>query len=638
MKLFLAFCSLLVGNSLHCFSQWQPDTILLPEITVVDTDPAKYLPGGKQQVFKTDSISLQNLAQSIESQAPVYFIQYGAPGQLSSINLRGLGAYRTSVRWQGMEINSFTLGQTDFSEIAAGAGDEVKIQYGGASSIYGNGALGGTVELEDDLRYNLGHGVSINSSLGSYGYGGIDLNYRYSGKRISSSTKLFRRQADNDFEYQLGSDTHRQPNAGFRHYGLLQDLEYKIDSRQLIALHFWYNDHFREIQPNQNDFNSDEQLDTENTRVSLEWQRAGDQWFTQVQAGFTNDYQLYDQAEVTRLYRWFGSLETEWSGIKYLTVRLGGNLNYLKPEVDAYQGDSKEIRSEIYTAATWDHIRNLTLAVSLRTPMRDGEFKTVSPMFSGKYLFYESTGLTISADLQFGTSYRLPTMNDLYWQPGGNPDLKPETSHNLEMGTDLTLQKERVRWTLGVRGFRHLVEDWIIWIPGGRGEDTNGQVISFWYPENIREVLAYGIEYQTNLRWQLPVEHLITSFNVSGTYNKSINRIPLSPVDRSKDKQLPYTPLNVVNGNWKWSYKSWHIGISAFYRSLRYVEANNELPPLAAYTLWNVAAGKMGSLGAVDWSLQLVVNNVTGEKYQTYENRAMPGRNYQLNMIFKYNQ
>ena len=77
-------------------------------------------------MFTTDSVVLQNLAQVIEDQAPVYFIQYGAPGQLSSINLRGLGASRTSLRWQGMEINSFTLGQTDFSEIAAGSGEDRK--------------------------------------------------------------------------------------------------------------------------------------------------------------------------------------------------------------------------------------------------------------------------------------------------------------------------------------------------------------------------------------------------------------------------------------------------------------------------------------------------------------------------------
>jgi len=634
----MALVCLASGYSLHCFSQSRPDTVLLPEITIVDSDPAKYHPGGKQEIYRTDSVTLLNLAQSIENHAPVYFIQYGAPGQVSSINLRGLGAYRTSVRWQGMEINSFTLGQTDFSEIAAGAGDQIRIQYGGTSSIYGNGALGGAVMLEDDLRYNLGQSFSINSILGSYGYAGVDLNYRYSGKRISSSTKLYRRQADNDFEYQLGSVTYEQQNAGFRHYGWLQDLEYKIDQRQLIALHFWYNDHFREIQPNQHDFNSHEELDTENTRISLKWQRTGDHWFSQAQAGFTNDYQLYDNSEITRLYRWFGSLETEWNGVKHLTVSLGANLNYLKPDVDAYQGHSKEIRSEIYTAATWSRIRNLTVGVSLRAPMRDGAFKTATPMFSGKCLIHQWSSLNLSADLQFGSSYRLPTMNDLHWQPGGNPDLKPETSRNLELGADLTFQKESIQWTLGLRGFRHMVEDWIIWIPGGRGEDADGQFISFWYPENIREVLAYGIEYQTDLYWKLPVKHLSTSLNISGTYNKAINRIPLSPADRSKDKQLPYTPLNVINGNWKWVYGSWHIGVTAQYRGLRYVETNNELPPLAAYTLWNFAAGKTGSLGAIDWSLQLVMNNATDEQYETYENRAMPGRNYQLNMIFKYNQ
>jgi len=630
------FC-LLVGAILSNQAYAQSDTVWLQEVVVSANDPAKYLPGGKQQIFTTDSVALQNLAQVIEDQVPVYFIQYGAPGQLSSINLRGLGASRTSLRWQGMEINSFTLGQTDFSEIAAGSGDLIKIQYGGVGAMFGNGALGGTVDISSQPGYNKGHSVALNSSVGSYGYWGTSVNYRYSNKKLSSSTKLFQRQAQNDFKYELAGSEHRQGNAGFQHYGISQDLTYIVNGYHLLSAHFWYNKHERDIQPNKNDFSGDDELQSENSRIALSWQWNANNWLGKLQGGFTDDLQVYNHSERTRLYRWFGSYEVEWKQSKAWTLRTGGNLNYLKPKVDSYQDNTKETRSELFASAIWEQLKNVSVGMSIRTPMANGEFKTISPLFSGEYRFFTSQCLKLSADLQVGKSYRLPTLNDLYWSPGGNPDLKAETSNNFELGLDMKLIKHK--WTLltNARLFRHKVDNWIIWIPGGRDENSDGEITSFWYPDNIREVLATGIEYRQTVNWQLPLPAWRTSLDVNGVFNKAVNKNTLSPVDRSKDKQLPYTPLHVINGSWKWFYGKWNLGVVAQFRSKRFMETNNELTPLPKYTLWRFQVGKTGSLGSLDWGLQFLVNNAFNEIYETFENRAMPGRNYQLNISITFN-
>jgi len=615
----------------------QSDTVWLKEVVVSANDPAKYLPGGKQRTFSTDSVVLQNLAQAIEDQVPVYFVQYGAPGQLSSINLRGLGANRTSLLWQGMEINSFTLGQTDFSEISSGSGDLIKIQYGGVGAMFGNGALGGTIEISSQPVFGKGHGVGVFSSFGSYGYWGTSVNYRYSNQKLSSSTKLFRRQAQNNFKYELAGSEHRQQNAGFQHYGVIQDLTYLVNKSHQLSLHFWYNSHDREIQPNKNDFSGDDQLQSENTRIAFSWQWNTNNWFGKMQAGFTDDLQIYNHSERTRLYRWFGSYEVEWKQSKTWTLRTGGNLNYLRPKVDSYQENTKETRSELFASAIWEQFKNVSVGLSIRTPMANGEFKTISPLLSGEYIYFASQSLKLSVDLQAGKSYRLPTLNDLYWNPGGNPELKAETSNNLEIGLGMKLNKDKWKLLSNARLFRHKVDNWIIWIPGGRGENPDGEVISFWYPDNIREVLASGVEYQQTIDWQFPSPDWRTTLDISGVYNKAENINTLSPVDRSKDKQLPYTPLHVVNGSWKWFYGTWNFGVVSQYRSKRYVETNNELPALPGYTLWRFEIGKSGTFRSVNWGLQFLVNNALNETYETFENRAMPGRNYQLNINITFN-
>lgn len=581
---------------------------------------------------------LNDMSQVLGQHLPVYFVQYGAIGQLSSINLRGLGAARTNLIWHGMEINSFTLGQTDFGELSAGVAANIEIHQGAVSPLFGNGALGGSIELTDDLNQLTGHNLTLNTSIGSYGMKGVNLGYRYANARIASSTKLFRRSADNDFSYQLGTESQRQRNAGFLHYGLIQHFQYNLNPQHQLSFHLWYNDYFREIQPNKFDQNSDETLENENLRMTMKWQWLSDHSVGKVQAGYTHDYQLYDNSDLIQLYRWFGSVENEWHKIKNTTIRIGANLNYLKPEVDAYQQGISECRSDIYGSVIWDAIPDLSLALSLRSPMINGDFQKLLPMVSAKYNLLNNKHLSWNVDFQIGSSFRLPTLNDRYWYPGGNQDLLPEFSRNIELGLDFTLSKANLTWNIGMRGFRHQVDNWIIWVPGGRDEGPDGEITSFWFPDNIREVLAYGMEYESAIDWQLPIPKLSNTITVSGIYNRSLNKKSISPVDRSVDKQLPYTPVNVVNLNWTWKYQSWYTGIIGQYRGKRYVETNNELPPLDAFTLWNLVVGKRGVQGPINWALELQVNNITSEDYETFENRAMPGRNYLINLSINFNK
>ena len=614
-------------------SQAQSDTVLLQEVVISASSPDKYLPGGKTKAFQTDSTALDNLAQSIEDQAPVYFVQYGAPGQLSSINLRGLGANRTSLQWQGMEINSFTLGQTDFSEISTGSGDEIKIHYGGVGAAFGNGALGGTIQIGNQPKFDQGHYAGINIGIGSFGYWANTVNYSFSSKELSSSTKVFGRTSQNDFKYEIPDSVVRQQNAEFLHYGFTQDLTYSLNRSHQLSLHLWYNNHHREVQPNKHDFSGDEEVQTENTRVALSWQWSANKLFGKLNGGFTDDLQIFNESERTRLRRWFGSYEMEWKESDKLLLRVGGNLNYLLPKVDSYEESPKETRSELYTSGILNPIKKLSIGLSLRTPMSNGVIKTVSPLFSSEYQLVTSKKLELSIDVQAGNSYRLPTLNDLYWNPGGNPELKAETSMNLETGVNMSLKLNRLVFQTDLRFFRHNVDHWIIWIPGGREENPNGEVTSFWYPDNIREVLARGVEYQQTIGWKIHKNGLRSSLDISGTYNRAENKNALSPVDRSQNKQLPYTPLHIINGKWNLYYHTWHMGILSQYRSERFVETNNELPPLPSYTLWRFVIGKRGTWGKLNWGLQFQLNNAFNEVYETFENRAMPGRNYQVKLI-----
>ena len=612
--------------------QSQVDTVHLDEVLVAANEPSRYIPGGKQLKFRSDTVSLQNLAQALQSQMPVYFVQYGAPGQLSSINLRGMGAARTSLRWNGMEINSFTLGQTDYSFISAESVDLIKVQFGGVGAMYGNGALGGTIDISSQPNHSPGHRIGFSNSIGSFGLWGASLEYGYSTKKFSTRTRVFRRQSQNDFKYQLDETDHRQSNAGFRHYGLVQDIYYRANDRNHFSLHFWHNDYQREVQPNKSDFNGDDQLENRNTRIALSWKWNRGKWFGKVQTGYSRDLQLYNLVDEISVDRWFGSFETEWERSDKLALIIGGNLNYLIPMVNAYQDNNSEVRSDLYAGSIWKPLPRLTIGFSVRTPMANGDVKSFSPLLSAEYNLIHTPENQLVVDFQASHSYRLPTLNDLYWNPGGNPDLSAESSRNVEAGISYQLKRSSINWKTELRGFRHHVDDWILWVPGGREETPEGEILSFWYPDNIRQVVATGLEYQQSVQYSFQKVGLKTVLDIRGVYNQAVNQNAISPVDRSEGKQLPYTPLHIVNGNWGWHYESWSLSLGPQYISKRYLETNNELPPLPDYMLWNFGISKLGKIGSWNWQLQFQLNNAFSESYETFENRAMPGRNYQVKL------
>ena len=88
-------------------------------------------------------------------------------------------------------------------------------------------------------------------------------------------------------------------------------------------------------------------------------------------------------------------------------------------------------------------------------------------------------------------NYHHPTLNDMYWQPGGNPDLSPEegysrVKHQCYWETQLRLRSA----PSATRAYRVLfaqINNWILWLPGFKG---------YWEPVNVAEVRSYGLEYQ----------------------------------------------------------------------------------------------------------------------------------------------
>lgn len=79
-------------------------------------------------------------------------------------------------------------------------------------------------------------------------------------------------------------------------------------------------------------------------------------------------------------------------------------------------------------------------------------------------------------------------MNDLYWRPGGNPDVKPEEGYSYDASISYRKSiNKHLLFDAEVSGYLMNIDNWILWLP----KDGNQWV---WTPQNKRNVRSYGVE------------------------------------------------------------------------------------------------------------------------------------------------
>src|SRR5690606_22428207 len=149
-------------------------------------------------------------------------------------------------------------------------------------------------------------------------------------------------------------------------------------------------------------------------------------------------------------------------------------------------------RIELYQSTTFRPDEKLALSLNLRQLIYSGTFAPFTPNLGMDWSFWKAESQSLLLKTSLGKGYKVPTLNDRYWDPGGNPDLLPEESINGEVGLHW-LKNGLFSWDQSLTFYRMQVDNWIIWLPQG----------SVWSPENIRDVQNQGIEYQGKADWKL---------------------------------------------------------------------------------------------------------------------------------------
>ena len=125
----------------------------------------------------------------------------------------------------------------------------------------------------------------------------------------------------------------------------------------------------------------------------------------------------------------------------------------------------------------------LSAVLLLREELIDFEHKDILPLLRLTFQPNPSKQLLISGSV--AKNSHLPTLNDLYYIPGGNPNLKSEKGTLYDLGTSDSFTFGNNQIHTGISFFYSNINDWIIWLPTFQG---------YWEPKNIERVVSSGVE------------------------------------------------------------------------------------------------------------------------------------------------
>ena len=643
--------------------------VTIREVPVWGRRPMKSI--GVQETRLDSLILKENIALSIADvltfNSPIFVKQYGR-ATLSTVSFRGTGPSHTQVTWNGMRINNPMLGMTDFSMIPSYFIDDASLLHGTSSVNETGGGLGGLVRLSTAPADIRGFGLQYIQGIGMFRTFDEFLRLEWGDEHWQVSTRAVYQSSANDFKYRnrdkkeniyddemniVGSyyPTERNKSGAFDDVHVLQEFYYDTRRGDRFGLNAWYINSNRELPLLTTDYADDKQFENrqrEHTlRSVLSWDHYRSDWKFAAKAGYIHTWMAYDYRKdpgsgimnsITRsrnkVDTFYGQADGEYTpnGNWFFTAGISAHQHLVESidkDIILQQGgkdivgyDKGRIELSASVSAKWRPTERLGLSAVLREEMYGTKWATVPAFFADCQL---SKRGNIVAKASVSRNHRFPTLNDLYFLPGGNPDLRSESGFSYEAGLSFAVGKENVYSLSGSASwYDQHIDDWILWLSTPKG---------FFSPRNIKQVHAYGVEMQASLA-VIPARDWKLTMNGTFSWSPSINEgEPISPADQSVGKQLPYEPEFSATVTGRLTWRSWGLLYQFCYYSERYTMSSNDITlsgRLTPYLMNNLSLDKAFALKWADLTLKGTVNNLFNEEYLSVTARPMPRMNVEF--------
>lgn len=615
-----------------CVASTQAQTTKVIELPVLDIYSARLHDNTVGlNVDQIDSNTLKQyqhstLAEILAKQSSIYIKHYG-DGSLATVSFRGTAAQHTGIYWNGFNINPPSAGVMDLSLVPVSLFESINVQHGGASSTFGSGIIGGSIHLNNYNSYKKKSVLEFGVSVGSYTNYAGHAKALFSNSKYYSSTALYWHNAVNDFDYKNNTlfkkPTEKLAHAMLSQYGLMQEVGRNFSDKQFLDFCLWAQNTDRQIPPTMTMSASTAEQTDQSVRSSLRWKKLIYQGELLARAAYLQDFIHYtDEQSSTDSRILSQTADVEFELKKYVTQKLklnvGTNYAYTLADIDAYQGNKHQQQGGVFVSLIRDFSKlNWSAAFNLRQEFIEGYQVPFSPSIGveGKLWKFIYTKINVSKN------FRAPTLNDRFWQPGGNENLKTETSWNEEASLIFRGSAKNISNEFTATVFNSIVDNWIIWLPQG----------VLWSPENIQEVWSRGAEAKENIIYNY--NKFTFRFTTSYSYTQSTNQKKTSVSDDAYHKQLIYVPYHNAYAQLRVLYGGYELGYNQTYTSKRFILSDNSLW-LDSYSVGQLFFSKKINIKRTNLTVQCEIDNLFNATYQVIEYRPMPGRNYKVTLLF----
>jgi vitamin B12 transporter len=559
--------------------------------------------------INSGAISAGESSRHIQNYLPgITLKQYGGPGSVSTLSMDGGNSQNLTIVYGAIELNSIRNGSVDFSQLPFSGIDEIAYF---PAALYGESAR----SVDGVLRLS-GHPqqTQLQLSVGAYGHRSASLALNFPFEKVQLSVRTGYRADRGDYLYQPWRDENwrRRENNHYR------QLFGSLDAAGIISRQLWWRmtllatDQSRGV-PGLS-WGLRDTLSYRDDQLSLAGAEFG--WLSRLGDGKIAVSVRYNQEYYENRNYFIFSDSREIAEQITLSHRFPSLLK-IQPAL-SYQWQKSHLRS----GATGKHKEihqkaNLSLAIPLTAhiSLKPALFANVAAD-SLWYVTWQSElqGHWLQERLKLiflaGSVQRQPTLNDRYWQPGGNPRLKPERTKIWQ----LLAQYESHSGALAfLQIFSKASENLIQWVPQA----------AYWSPANIQKALRRGIKGGVGIIWD---EGHLLQFSYSY----------LDTEDRALKKALRYAPKHQFRLNGALQWHSLMLKSSLFQQSSRIFMYN--YPEDIADTGLMTIDGELIWRHLGKWTQQRVsisVNNVFDNRYESVPGYPEPGREWRITLTIK---
>ncbi len=603
----------------------------------------------------------RSLAELLTDYSAIYIKSMGM-GALSTASFRGASASQTRVNWNGINITPPMSGTFDFSQIPVFFTDNINLYYGSSHVKSGTGAIGGSVNLFTDADWSKGVNGRALAEYGSYNTYTAGGQVNVSGEKSVFKTRLYYQHSDNNYTYlnKVLTNTpfrEKREDARYLQAGAMQEGYFRLSPYTRLTTIAWYQEGERQLpQPLGVVNRSHEKQQEINFRgyAGLDFSRGIHD--LRVKAAWLYYRQTYDIYYDGNLFDPKGSKngsKTMMGVADYSCTPLEGLVlnttlsyshdlirvsSYIDIDSSKYQIDDTEFDIP-QVEPPFKHRRNVLSwqASLLWTPLE-------WLVLNGQYMFERNDNRNVSTwsagmvfnllrqELQLKGSmaynYRFPSMNDLYWRPGGNPDVKPEEGYSYD--ASVAYRKKLNRYfslDAEVSGYLMYIDNWILWLP----KDGNQWI---WTPQNKRNVLSNGVELYGKATFRYGDFESSLSGNYS--WSQSRTRKKQHVDDHSYMKQIPYVPRFKWNIRWVCDYKQAFFSWQMTYIGRRFITTDQSYAT-DPYAVNNVLLGyRYHFRNGMKLTPQIRVDNLFDTYYESTQYYPMPLRNCLFSLMLEF--